>query len=205
LPQKRPSFESSMTAKSWYVSWHLETKFDRRYLPAVSQSLPIFHNIVLSTLSFAHGNGPACAVQIQAIGDQLRLFLHEYYDKLHENVISRTVWLQHIQGFQGWGLGEEKKGKWVKYDGLSGNQVLLFMALDAFLGLDAYLSKEAQERGVPLRQRMFCRILEKYSFRGRLAELRDPESEKKIEKEFQGIVKKLKVSFGNVTASCLGR
>lgn len=80
-------------------------------------------------------------------------------------------------------------GEYVKYDGLSGNHVLFFQALDAFLGMDRYLSDENMERYIPVRQRELCLVFKKYSFVG---EARGKE-QREIEGEFAKMVSQLKV------------
>lgn len=81
----------------------------------------------------------------------------------------------------------------IRFDGLSGNQVLLFQALDAFLGLEEYLTQEMLEQTVPSRQRDFCDVLRKYSFRHMLKEADNDEGMAKIAEEFNQILQRLRV------------
>jgi hypothetical protein len=85
--------------------------------------------------------------------------------------------------------------RWVKFDGLSGNQVLLFQALDAFIGLDPYLPARDQECNVPWRQRALCDVFRKHSFRERLCVSHMDDTEAQIAKEFSEIAKRLRVGF----------
>ncbi|KAK3934526.1 hypothetical protein QBC46DRAFT_75957 [Diplogelasinospora grovesii] len=131
--------------------------------------LSIYYHVVLSVICFERRDAPACAAQVAAITAQLGPLLRQYYGALHDGVVKRSEWLSHVQGFFGWGVGHlDQNGDWIKYDGLSGNQALVFMVLDAFLGIEPYLSALNQERNVPARQRALCRALERNSFRGRL-------------------------------------
>lgn len=77
----------------------------------------------------------------------------------------------------------------MKYDGLSGNHVLFFQALDAFLGMERYLTDENMERYIPVRQRELCLVLKKYSFVRGTKE----KEETQIEEEFAKMVNQLKV------------
>src|SRR6185369_9816882 len=97
----------------------------------------------------------------------LRPVLGAYYDRVHDKTIARNVWLSHVQGFFAWGMGKEDAatGEWIKFDGLSGNQVMLFQAVDAFLGLGLYLSEETRHGNVPRLQREFCDAISRASFR----------------------------------------
>ena len=80
-------------------------------------------------------------------------------------------------------------GEYVKYDGLSGNHVLFFQALDAFLGMERYLTEENMEKYIPLRQRELCGVLKRSSFVKRVKE----KEERNIEREFAKMVNQLKV------------
>ncbi|GAB1314527.1 hypothetical protein MFIFM68171_04737 [Madurella fahalii] len=93
------------------------------------------------------------------------------------------------EGSEGESGNSEGKEEWVKFNGLSGNQVLLFQVLDAFLGLPAYLDEENRRRNVPERQRMFVTAVLRYSFRGRLGK----EVEERIACEMREIAKRLRL------------
>ena len=131
------------------------------------------------------------------IARQLRPLLDRYYDRLHDGAIARSALLSHVQGFFAWGTGYTDKAtsEWVKFDGLSGNQILLFQALDAFLGIEPYLSAEDLRRNVPVRQRELSDVLQKHSFRHRLDRLTGGESDARILREVDGILKHLRVSL----------
>lgn len=110
---------------------------------------------------------------------------------LTELRISHSVWLSYVQAFQGWGVGRMVNGEFVKYDGLSGNHVLFFQALDAFLGMDRYLTDENMIRYIPVNQSNLCVALKKHSIRNKLKEHGDV----RIEEEFKKIVNHMKVFF----------
>ncbi|OXV07235.1 hypothetical protein Egran_05001 [Elaphomyces granulatus] len=152
-------------------------------------ALPIYHDIVKSIISFEQGQRDKCLHFLKSINTQLRLPLKVFYDTLVDSKIPRSVWLSYVQGFQGWAAGEIIDGKYVEYDGLSGNQLPLFQVVDAFIGLDRYLNEENVHRYMPLSQRKLTTSLRQHSFRRKAKE--DGDSE--IEAEMLKIVKQLRV------------
>ena len=126
---------------------------------------------------------------LKSINTQLRLPFKVYYDTLVDSKIPRSLWLSYVQGFQGWAAGEIIDGKYVEYDGLSGNQLLLFQVVDAFIGLDRYLNEENMHRYIPLSQRKLTISLRQHSFRHKAKE----EGDSEIEAEMLKIVKQLRV------------
>lgn len=173
-----------------------EERFVRIFYDVETLAAPIYQDMVLATISFARGEKQACAKYVRSMADQLCFALDVYFRHLHDLSVARSIWLAHIQGFYGWGIGpyDDANNEWVKFNGLSGNQALLFQALDAFLGLPQYLSETDQERNVPVRQRNFCKALAKYSFRSSLGEQPIDEHEAQMVQAFRDIVKRLKVS-----------
>jgi hypothetical protein len=176
-----------------------EEAFARIFHDVELLALPIYHAIVHAIVARARGDLPACLAHTRRVTAQLRPLLSAYYDRVHDSTIARAAWLSHVQGFYAWGLGDEQQqqqqqeeGTVVKFDGLSGNQVLLFMVLDAFLGLEAYLDGENQRRNVPERQRRFVRAVERGAFRGRLGR---EGVEGEIKAEMGEVVKRLRVCF----------
>ncbi|KAK3356582.1 hypothetical protein B0T25DRAFT_537007 [Lasiosphaeria hispida] len=169
-----------------------EEEFARICNEMEALAVPIYHDIVRATISFARGDKSACLNHIQGITSQLRPLLSSYYDRVHDAKIARSAWLSHVQGFFAWGAGyeDESSGEWEKFDGLSGNQVLLFQALDAFLGLEVYLPKQVLLRNVPQLQREFCEAVGRHTFRHQLG---NEGVEGRIKAEFTEIVKRLRL------------
>lgn len=124
--------------------------------------------MVMANISFDSGDKRACVRHILDIVSQLRHLLLVFYENLHEQRISKSVWLSYIQGFQGWGVGRMIDGEFVKYDGLSGNHVLIFQALDAFLGIEQYLTEENMLRYIPRNQRELCYAFRQHNIRQKL-------------------------------------
>jgi hypothetical protein len=172
-----------------------EETFARIFYDVERFSVPLYRAMVLAIVAFDKGNTSVCANHVASIASQLKNVLGAYLDRTHHHVIAHSVWLPHVQGFYAGGIGHynEETQEWEKYDGLSGNQVLLFQALDAFLGIDQYLSQLDQNRSVPRRQRDLCHVLRKYSFRGRLSELPGDDDEAATIRSMDDITKKLKV------------
>lgn len=145
--------------------------------------------MVLSVLAYTSSSPNTCLPHLRTINMRLRDLFLVFYENLTKSRVSHSVWLSYVQGFQGWGVGKIINGEYVKYDGLSGNHVLFFQALDSFLGMDRYLTDENMERYIPVRQRQLCLVLKKYSFVMGARE----KAETEIEEEFAKMVNQLKV------------
>ena len=63
--------------------------------------------------------------------------------------------MSYVHGFHGWGVVMVIGGEYVKFDGLSENQ------LDAFLNMDRYLADEKMDRYIPISQRNFSNVIRK--------------------------------------------
>ncbi|ETS87858.1 hypothetical protein PFICI_01686 [Pestalotiopsis fici W106-1] len=154
------------------------------------KAVPIYDAMVRAIVAFDQGDKMACLEFMRLLGRHQRKLMKSFYENIHDHLVSRSVWLSHVQGFQGWGAGRLIDGEFVKYDGLSGNHVLVFQAIDAFLGLDRYLTEEAMKRYIPINQRNFCDTLKKHSFR---SELRDTPVDLSLNQEFINIVNQMRV------------
>lgn len=153
------------------------------------QALPIYDDMVHSIIAFEENDKVSCVNYLQSISFRLRHLLKVFYDGLVASRVSHSVWLSYVQGFQGWGVGRMINGELVKYDGLSGNHVLFFQALDAFLGMERYLSDENMIRYIPVRQRDLCIALKEHSFRHKITAPVDLQ----LENELKRIVNHMKV------------
>ncbi len=189
-----PSSVCSMNLRSWYVETPLK---DSATAEKFSKAFPIYYEMVHAIVCFDEDDKISCVNHLGNITFRLRHLLQVFYQNLTESRVSQSVWLSYVQGFQGWGLSKMVDGKLIKYDGLSGNHVLFFQALDAFLGMERYLSDENMVRYIPVNQRRFCLALKKHSFRNTLNGYNDT----KIEDEVKKIVNQLKVWFSSVFSS----
>ncbi|POS77452.1 hypothetical protein DHEL01_v204158 [Diaporthe helianthi] len=132
----------------------------------------------------------SCLESVKCVASDLRRLLMTFYENLHDSNIPRKFWLSYVQGFHGWGAGRMIDGKFVKYDGLSGNHILIFQAIDAFLGLEPYLTDEDMYRYVPVNQRNLCRSLKKHCIREMLGQGTE---DRAIADEFSKIIHQMRV------------
>lgn len=99
--------------------------------------------------------------------------------------------MTYVQGFQGWGAGHlTADGEYIEYDGLSGNQALLPMMIDAFTGTPFYLTEESMKRYIPVQQRELVDSVRKHSFR----EVARERGLMNVEGEMLRIVKQMRAS-----------
>lgn len=153
----------------------------------------MYNAMVNSVVAFENGEETACLEHLKLIALGTQLLLRIFYDGLVESRVSKEVWLSYVQGFQGWGIGRKINGKFVKYDGISGSHVLFFQALDAFLGIERYLSEELLKRSIPRRQRELCDTLREHCFRLKV------KKDSEIDVELKRMVQSLKVSTRHLT------
>jgi len=159
--------------------------------PAVeTEALPIYHLITKSIQQNAMCDRAGLLESLAQINVLMRNPLKIYYDTMIESKISRDIWLRYVQGFQGWAAGtiDPITGQYDEYDGLSGNQLLFSHVIDAFLGLDPYLSDENSLRYIPENQRKFSKCIREYNFR----EQAKQNGDKELEKEMQGVVRQMR-------------
>ncbi|KAK0631240.1 hypothetical protein B0T14DRAFT_420414 [Immersiella caudata] len=189
-PSSRYQFRINSGLPSQILS--SEEEFSRVLRGVEGGAMPIYLGIIRAILAYARGDMESCLVHTKSISEGLRPVLAEYYDRVHDKTIARSAWLSHVQGFYAWGMGyqDEETGEWIKWDGLSGNQVMLFQAVDAFLGMEVYLGEQARMGNVPRLQREFCEAVGRASFRGQLG---SEGVEGGIRGEMGEIVKRLRV------------
>ncbi|KAL8786293.1 MAG: hypothetical protein Q9213_002888 [Squamulea squamosa] len=166
-----------------------EEIFFRMFYDLEVLAFPIYYDMVKANICFENNDKDMCLRHLESMTVRVRHLLMVFYENLTESRVSQSVWLSYVQGFQGWGVGRMIDGEYVKFDGLSGNHVLFFQALDAFLGMDRYLSDQNMERYIPFNQRELCLSLRRNCFRKKL----DGEKGVAIEKQFTKIVNYLKV------------
>ena len=171
-----------------------EHTFARIFYDIETLALPIYQHMVHAIVSFDQDDKSSALYHLAQVSLQLRHLLKTFYDNLHDGRVSRKYWLSYVQSFQGWGIGtiQEDTGELVTFDGLSGNAVLCFQAVDAFLGYETYLTETQSQRCMPRRQRGFCRLLAKYTPRARLDDSK-LEEDGGIADELVKIAKQMKV------------
>lgn len=166
----------------------------RRHQLKRPKALPIYHAMVRAIIDFERGDKQSCLKNVKRVAVDQRSLMMTFYENLHDSKISRKIWLSYIQSFQGWGAGRMINGKLVKYDGLSGNHVLVFQAIDAFLGLERYLTDENMDRYIPVNQRNFCLSLKKHCIRAKLG---DGAEDRAIADEISKVVNQMRVRTKN--------
>ncbi|KAI1132502.1 hypothetical protein F5Y10DRAFT_231277 [Nemania abortiva] len=147
----------------------------------------IFYEIVLANISFRKGRSDSCLESLRKIDVILSESLSLFHAQMREAQISRKCWLSYVQGFHGWGVGRQINGNFVRFNGVSGNHILLFQVLDAFLGMERYLSDEDMVLYIPLHQRLLCETVKKHSIRQQLGHTNTG-----ITDEFEKLAKKLR-------------
>lgn len=129
---------------------------------------------------------------METISFHLRKLLRNLYEKMNDPHVARAIWVRHVAGVHSWGLTHEKDNHSVEYGGLSGSQILLFLAIDAFLGIDRYHSEDQQKRHISRNLRGVATTISKHSFRHQLSE--KSEQDIAMRKTFQNMVNQLRVS-----------
>ncbi|KAI0412803.1 hypothetical protein F5X98DRAFT_391481 [Xylaria grammica] len=152
-----------------------------------SMGFDIFYEIVEAITSFRESRSDSCLESLQTIDVILGRALNLFHAQMRETQISRKFWLSYVQGFHGWGVGRYINGNFIRFNGVSGNHILLFQVLDSFLGLERYLSDEDRALYIPLHQRSLCETIKRHSIRKQLGV-----ADVKITKEFDNIAKKLR-------------
>ncbi|KAL9114487.1 MAG: hypothetical protein Q9227_001568 [Pyrenula ochraceoflavens] len=165
-----------------------EDNFFRMVYNVEKLAVPAYLDMIRAVIAFQENNRLLSLKYLKNISSHLRNILQVYFDGMTDSRVSRKVWMSYVQGFQAWAAGKMVNGEYVEYDGLSGNHVLFFQALDAFLGLDRYLTDEDSIRYIPARQRDLSIAFRKHSFRHQLKAGRDAE----LIEEIQRILDQLK-------------
>jgi hypothetical protein len=148
--------------------------------------------MIKAIVAFEKGDKKACLTHIETISISLRKVMLNLFEKMTDAHVSRAVWVRHISGIHGWGLTLETDNPPIVYGGLSGSQILLFLAVDAFLGINCYHSDAQQKMQISRNIRDVAEAIRKYSFRKNLSER--SADDVAIEKALQAMIKQLRVS-----------
>ncbi|KAF4219269.1 hypothetical protein CNMCM5878_003573 [Aspergillus fumigatiaffinis] len=145
-----------------------EEAFFRMFYDIEALARIVYIDMVDAIVAFEENRKADSLQRLQQLKPKLDKIYQVFYDGLVDAKVSRKVWLSYCQGFQGWGVGRVIDGRHVKYDGLSGNHVLIFQAIDAFFGMERYLIDENMIRYIPVRQREFTSVLRRHSIRAQI-------------------------------------
>ncbi|RFU27639.1 hypothetical protein B7463_g8719, partial [Scytalidium lignicola] len=168
-----------------------EYGFAHIFLAVEAQALPMYYLVVKSFHQHSVRDRSGLLESLGQINIIVQRSLKIYYDTMVDMKISKTVWMRYVQGFQAWSAGtiNATTGEYTQYDGLSGNQLLFFNIIDAFLGLDSYLTEENMLRYMPETQRRFINSVREHSFREKGEKVVDGE----VEDMLQNILKQIRV------------
>lgn len=154
-------------------------------------------------VSFERGDKKSCLAHINIAFIHLRKLMQHLYDKMNDPNVARAIWVRHVSGIHSWGLTLETDNPPVEYGGLSGSQILVFLAVDAFLGIDRYHTDEELKMHISRNMRDAAATIRRSSFRKLLSE--KFEDDIAIEKALERMVKQLRVSLSAArqgTLSC---
>lgn len=97
--------------------------------------------MIRAIICFKENDKLSCVKHLENITFRVRYLLLIVYENLKEFRASHSV-VELRPGLPRLGVGKMVDGKFVKDNGLNSNYVLFFQALDAFLGMDRYLTDE---------------------------------------------------------------
>jgi hypothetical protein len=148
--------------------------------------------MIQAIIAFERGDKKSCLAHIETAFINLRKVMQNLYEKMNDPHVARAIWVRHVSGIHGWGLTLETDDPPVEYGGLSGSQILLFLAVDAFLGIDRYHSDGELKMHISRNTRDVAATIRRYSFRKLLSE--KSEDDIAIGKALERMVKQLRVS-----------
>ncbi|KAL6158632.1 hypothetical protein ACJQWK_04232 [Exserohilum turcicum] len=166
-----------------------EDAFFRIFYDVEVMAYPMYQAMVGANIAFEQGNKVECLNHMRDINIQLRQLLKVFYQNLVESRVAKGVWLGYCQSFQAWGAGRMIDGEYVEFDGVSGSHNLCFMVIDAFLGMESYMTEQNMRRYIPHNQRAMIATFRKYSFFTKL----QADKDKEISDEFCKIIQHLNV------------
>lgn len=154
----------------------------------------------MAMLHFKRNDVKQTVQHLKSINEHLKPTLKIFFDSLVDAKVSKKYWMRYVQGIQGWAAGHIVDGKYIEYDGLSGNQLLLFHCVDAFLGLESYLPLENTLRYIPHLQRELSTAFSLHSFRRKA----EKANNSRVMAEMDAIAKQLRVSLNFFCTYVLG-
>lgn len=152
----------------------------------------MYYALLQAIIAFERGDKKSCLAHVEIAYIHLRKVMQMLYEKMHEPNLSRAIWVRHVSGILSWGLTHDVDGSLVAFGGLSGSQILLFLVVDAFLGIDRYHTDAELKMHIPKNMRDVAATMGRYSFRKHLSE--KSEDDIAIGKTLTRMVKQLRVS-----------
>ncbi|ATY62009.1 hypothetical protein A9K55_007092 [Cordyceps militaris] len=133
-----------------------------------SLATPMYCSIIRAMMSYEQGDKKAALAYTEAVFQQARKVILHLYDNMNESNVSRALWVRHVSGIHSWGLTAETEHGPVEYGGLSGSQTLIFLSMDAFIGIPSYHSDEEIRMHISKNMRSVFALMKKHCFRPQL-------------------------------------
>ncbi|OBT65223.1 hypothetical protein VE03_04787 [Pseudogymnoascus sp. 23342-1-I1] len=96
-----------------------ELGFFKVFYEVEVKALPVYLEIIRSIVAYDAGDIEACSWHLRNMSPLLRELFQEFYQGITSDKVSKDLWLRYCQGFQGWGVGSEVAGQFVRYNGSS--------------------------------------------------------------------------------------
>jgi hypothetical protein len=170
-----------MSTQFWFTHMFVET--ERR-------ALSVYRDLVDCVCDFERGDRVRVLQQLVSIKEGVRTVAKVFLDNMTPEKINKHMWARYVQALHSYGTGIDRDGSYVEYDGVSGNQLPFFYLVDAFLGVEPFLSEKEMKLGMTKTQRALGAEITKRSFRRKLSLPDDQE----IEAHLADIAKQLRVS-----------
>lgn len=148
--------------------------------------------MIQAVIAFERRDKRSCLAHVETAFINLRKVMQFVYERMNNPHIARAIWVRHVSGIHSWGLTLEADDPPVEYGGLSGSQSLLFLAVDAFLGIERYHSDSELKMHISGNMRDVAATFRRYSFRKLLTE--KSEDDIAIENALRRMVNQLRVS-----------
>lgn len=153
----------------------------------------MYCSIIRAMMSYEQGDKTSTLAYTEAVFEHLRKLILHLFENMNDPNVSRAIWVRHVSGIHSWGLTSDSEHGPVEYGGLSGSQTLIFLAVDAFLGMPSYHSNEEIRMHISKNMRNVFAAMKKYCFRPDLAKSGAAE-DLAISEVMERIVKQMRVS-----------
>ncbi len=153
----------------------------------------MYCSIIQAMMSYGQGDKKAALAYTEAVFEHLRKLILYLYDNMNDPNVSRAIWVRHVSGIHSWGLTSDSEHGPIEYGGLSGSQTLIFLSVDAFLGIASYHSDEEIKMHISKNMRNVFAAMQRHCFRPSLAKSGSVEDLAMVE-VMDRIVKQMRVS-----------
>ncbi|OAQ99174.1 hypothetical protein LLEC1_01748 [Akanthomyces lecanii] len=133
------------------------------------QATPMYCSIIQAMMSYGQGDKKAALAFTEAVFEHLRKLILYLFDNMNDPNVSRAIWVRHVSGIHSWGLTADSEHGPVEYGGLSGSQTLIFLSVDAFLGIPSYHSDDEIKMHISKNMRNVFAAMQRHCFRPHLA------------------------------------